>query len=185
VIAGKLDGSHLDNEDLEFVVAGEGDEGPYEKKFNLCFLRPLPIEVDGLPFPGNRTNCIFPPILPRPEPEKSAAQNFIERLWAFLTIKNLLDEKASEKERRISELTEDDADQATTTEAAEVTAMSSRRSDGAGAAGKSRKERATELAIKYNFVTKLTSLVVSKPPPAGEKQVWKTLYYFCPCYFSH
>merc|ERR1712038_207028 len=61
--------------------------------------------------------------------------SFIERLWAFLTIEKLLEEKADNKN-----MTEED-----------------------------REERATEIALKYNFVTDLTSLVVVKPKsPANE-----------------
>lgn len=67
--------------------------------------------------------CIpFPPINIRPV-------NFIERLWAHLTIEKLLDDKANH-----GNLTEAE-----------------------------RKEEATDLALKYNFVTDLTSLVVVKP----------------------
>jgi len=63
-----------------------------------------------------------PPIRTRPV-------NFIERLWAHLTIEKLLDDKADN-----GNLTEEE-----------------------------RKNEATDIALKYNFVTDLTSLVVVKP----------------------
>merc|ERR1712165_672819 len=70
-------------------------------------------------------HCIPNPFPPAPQNPPS----FIERLWAFLTIEKLLDEKADNKN-----MTEMD-----------------------------REEKATEIALKYNFVTDLTSLVVVKP----------------------
>merc|ERR1712117_25943 len=70
-------------------------------------------------------HCIPHPFPPVPESPPS----FIERLWAFLTIEKLLDEKADNKN-----MTKED-----------------------------REEKATEIALKYNFVTDLTSLVVAKP----------------------
>merc|ERR1712038_958284 len=70
-------------------------------------------------------HCIPHPFPPAPQSPPS----FIERLWAFLTIEKLLDEKADNKN-----MTEED-----------------------------REEKATEIALKYNFVTDLTSLVVVKP----------------------
>merc|ERR1712038_1124684 len=70
-------------------------------------------------------HCIPHPFPPVPQSPPS----FIERLWAFLTIEKLLDEKADNKN-----MTEED-----------------------------REEKATEIALKYNFVTDLTSLVVVKP----------------------
>jgi len=75
------------------------------------------------------TGLIYPfPCIPFPE-IKIRPVNFIERLWAHLTIEKLLDDKADNKE-----LTEAE-----------------------------RKEEATDIALKYNFVTDLTSLVVVKP----------------------
>merc|ERR1712117_534757 len=70
-------------------------------------------------------HCIPHPFPPVPQ----STPSFIERLWAFLTIEKLLDEKADNKN-----MTEED-----------------------------REEKATEIALKYNFVTDLTSLVVVKP----------------------
>jgi len=71
-------------------------------------------------------HCIPPNPFP---PAPQSPPSFIEKLWAFLTIEKLLDEKADNKN-----MTEED-----------------------------REEKATEIALKYNFVTDLTSLVVVKP----------------------
>merc|ERR1712117_917518 len=76
-------------------------------------------------------HCIPHPFPPVPQSPPS----FIEKLWAFLTIEKLLDEKADNKN-----MTEED-----------------------------REEKATEIALKYNFVTDLTSLVVVKPKSPTNK----------------
>merc|ERR1712241_1250793 len=77
-------------------------------------------------------HCIPPNPLP---PASQSPPSFIERLWAFLTIEKLLDEKADNKN-----MTEED-----------------------------REEKATEIALKYNFVTDLTSLVVVKPKSSSNE----------------
>ena len=175
VIAGQITDESLENEEIEVVIGGEGDDGIYEKRFNLCFLRPLPLPISVDPEDNSShvaldsirdpSRCIYPPILPKPQPERSEAQNFIERLWAFLTIKNLLDEKLSTKEKRITELmthenssTEDNSEERLDKE--KPFALPSQ-SD----VKSSRTEKAIELALKYNFVTKVTSLIVTRPPP--------------------
>jgi len=76
-------------------------------------------------------HCIPHPFPPAPQSPPS----FIERLWAFLTIEKLLDEKADNKN-----MTDED-----------------------------REEKATEIALKYNFVTDLTSLVVVKPKSSSNE----------------
>lgn len=171
VIAGKISDGGLENGEAELIVAGEGDAGPYEKKFNLCFLRPAPIpaesQSESVPFvPNGHPDCIFPPIIPRPEPEeeRSDAQNFIERLWAFLTIKNLLDDKILVRGDDENGDVIDDVSTATDETSDEAAASSyTTRIDTGEPRKKSRKERAMELALRYNFVTKLTSLVVTQP----------------------
>merc|ERR1712096_386361 len=74
--------------------------------------------------------CIppWPPLPPLP-PKKRRPANFIERLWAFLTIQKLLDDKADNGDMGVKE----------------------------------RNEEAIDIALKYNFVTELTSFVVVKP----------------------
>jgi len=113
IIAGQITDESVENEEVEIVISGDGDEGIYEKRFNLCFHRPLPLPINVEENSSNvyldtlrdPSRCIIPPIHPNPQPVQSDSQNFIERLWAFLTIKNLLDEKLSTKEKRITELT--------------------------------------------------------------------------------
>ncbi|XP_067243926.1 inter-alpha-trypsin inhibitor heavy chain H3-like isoform X2 [Chanodichthys erythropterus] len=61
--------------------------------------------------------------------DRSGQENFTERLWAFLTVKQLL-----EKEVTLQGQEKDDA-----------------------------KKKALDLSLKYNFVTPLTSMVVTKP----------------------
>nr|CAD7572961.1 unnamed protein product [Timema californicum] len=72
------------------------------------------------------TGLICPRIV-KPEIIPGHKRNFMERMWAFLTIQQLLDKITAE---------EDNA---------------------------SLKQKALELALKYSFVTSLTSLVVVKP----------------------
>ena len=98
-----------DESELKLVVEGEGVQGPVRFPILPCF-RP------GL-------DCLPPP---RP---RIRTENFIERLWAYLTIEKLLNDKADHGEATREE----------------------------------REQRATEIALEYNFVTDLTSLVVVKP----------------------
>ena len=64
-------------------------------------------EQQQLQIQQQQQNCdiIIPEIQPVP---KTEAENFIERLWAYLSIKNLLDENSTEKkDRRKQELQND------------------------------------------------------------------------------
>jgi len=97
-----------------FLLRGEGNATTTARPTGLTHIHPC------IPFP-------LPPTMTRPV-------NFIERLWAHLTIEKLLDDKAENKD-----LTEDE-----------------------------RKDKATDIALKYNFVTDLTSLVVVKPAAENE-----------------
>jgi uncharacterized protein YegL len=178
IIAGKLSEESSNEEDIEVVVGGEGYQGHYEQRFSLCHLMPRPLPIDFNPFNASADmeveshdphywwpdgRCILPPINPKPKPVGKKPTNFIERLWAFLTIKNLLDEKVSDKEKRISELTNDE----TTTmdsDADETFAPKALPSKIRETPKKSTsEEKALELALKYNFVTRLTSLIVTRP----------------------
>lgn len=91
---------------------------PFEDDQNTTSERPLTLE--------HRPHW---PCLPPLPPKQKPQVNFIERLWAFLTIEKLLDDKA----------------------------------DNGNSTEEERKDKATELALQYNFVTDLTSLVVVKP----------------------
>ena len=72
-----------------------------------------------------------------PDLPNTRVPNFIERLWAYLTIEKLLNDKA----------------------------------DNGGLSKDVRDEVATEIALKYNFVTKLTSLVVVKPNVTSDQKI--------------
>ena len=84
VIAGKLnfDGKPK----LVIKIDGQGEEGQFVK--TICF--------GG----DDRDGCDVTVSENLPRPPKSEAENFIERLWAYLTIKNLLDENVTEKSSR-------------------------------------------------------------------------------------
>ncbi|XP_063240182.1 uncharacterized protein LOC134540990 isoform X2 [Bacillus rossius redtenbacheri] len=80
-----------------------------------------------------RSSCICKPtVLPKQECE------YMERLWAFLTIKQLLDHVAADTDVAVN------------------------------------KKQALELALKYSFVTPLTSLVVVKPDEIKEETSTET-----------
>ena len=189
IVAGQISNDKPETEDVEVIVGGEAANGIYEKRFNLCFWKaqPLPIEFDPIenknnngligpdifppPYPGN---CILPPIKPKQVSRTSG--NFIERLWAFLTIKNLLDDKISEKEKRIEELTASSGEDIATTVGPDSKEFEDDEKDNneptvlpiklkESPKKSSREEKALELALQYNFVTKLTSLVVTRPQP--------------------
>ena len=91
----------------------------------------------------------------KPTIVRSDAENFIERLWAFLTIQNLLDDANREESSPnfVEEITTKSSIEkdivSNTTETIEIE--------------KSDRDRALDIALKYNFVTDVTSLVVRKP----------------------
>merc|ERR1712190_107967 len=99
-------------------------------------------------FPGD--GCIpFPS--PRPREPTSEAQNFVERLWAFKTINELL--KKSDEEEKDAEAA--DEDESVAVEEEEIASVDPPK--------KNSKQKALDLSVRYNFVTPLTSLVVTKP----------------------
>merc|ERR1719367_1710121 len=123
IIAGKLESSNVQQkeveDELEIIVLAEGSSSRYSEKILPCAMpRPLPVQLrlgdgvnqnvsEGLNMtePSDMISipefpCISwprPPVLPNPNSgssiPKSESENFIERLWAYLTIENLLDEK--------------------------------------------------------------------------------------------
>ena len=172
VIAGKLDisGIEIEEEEIEIIILGEGQDNllnrlQYREEIQAC-PRPLPTtynntnannysEYSDYQWPSY--TCFpwpIPPQIPQqmPRQPKSDAENFIERLWAFLTIENLLDEKLSKAEGN------EDIFPNNTTNSTERDIMHKPRSN---------KEKALDLALQYNFVTRLTSLVVIKPDNNG------------------
>merc|ERR1719336_194721 len=96
----------------------------------------------------------------KPKVFKTDAENFIERLWAFLTIQNLLEE-SNEKEENFDDSSYSPPLRTSPTiiNDDELEKMNETISE----KKKSSKEKAIEIALKYNFVTDVTSLIVKKP----------------------
>jgi len=142
------DGDYIDSlPPPELIVNGESRDGGYQKKIQIpwrCEPHPRPVDWQQ----SNHTlpefpDFIRPPFLPCvAAPPAQRPVNFIERLWAFLTLENLLDDKKSFKKTGSQE---DDT-----------------------LSDEERKEKAIELALKYNFVSDVTSLVVVKPKKASD-----------------
>jgi len=136
----------------------------------------MPPMSDIIPPPFWPDRCI--PLPPRPVEPQSDAQNFIERLWAFLTIKDLLDEKESalaEKKKELIELevedntelpTKDDDDSEEEDEAKKPEEFQ----EFPKTPEMTNREKALELALRYNFVTELTSLIVVRPNATEEDE---------------
>jgi uncharacterized protein YegL len=155
VIAGKLENTVEDNH-VEIIVSGVGKSSTYKEIISRCVNYPDYVDYDDCcnqlycdykPHPCDRyiepcipwqipSSPLPEPLLPVAREDKSDAENFIERLWAFLTIQNLLDEK--ENKNNIQEQDNNDEQESDT-------------------------DKVLNLALKYNFVTTLTSLVVVKP----------------------
>jgi hypothetical protein len=181
IIAGKLEivDDKIEEEEIKIVIIGQGQgmSSSYNQTIRPCELPPMPrplpygndvedvnstlskwlnISNPYIPTSSNWLNISNPNVamyhpcipLPKPQQPKSEAENFIERLWAFLSIENFLDEKLSKLEiekillQNITNTTLED----------EMANQS-----------KLNKEKALDLALQYNFVTKLTSLVIVKP----------------------
>ena len=183
IVAGKLEMSEAGNEilkeEIEIIVLAEGNSSKYKEKIKPCEPIPMPRlfpvsllpdydlseeDADNSSTIVNDTETVDamfihrPPCIPWPMPPhtpptnstpktlKSESENFLERLWAYLTIENLLDEKVSkaEKDKMIIQgqnITD------------ESLANQTKLDEG----------KALKLALEYNFVTKLTSLVVVQP----------------------
>merc|ERR1719244_1287379 len=89
VVVGKLNSKEEDGM-LSIVLMGEQFDGKYRKEMDICLgPRALPVNnQDSLPLPAlsNPSSCI-----PQPQyPERSAEQNFMQKLHAFVNIKQLL-----------------------------------------------------------------------------------------------
>jgi len=114
-------------------------------------------------FPGD--GCIpFPS--PRPREPTSEAQNFVERLWAFKTINELL-KKSDEEEKDAEAAGEDESDES---DAVEEKMVEEEEIVSADPPKKNSKQKALDLSLRYNFVTPLTSLVVTKPKKSDTEE---------------
>jgi len=97
------------------------------------------------------------PFIPVPQPiwKQTPTEKFMERLWAFKRINYLLGDQA-ECTRGIDEFADDEELPQTTTEAIENT------ENDLESNGDKCKEEAIRLALEYNFVTDVTSMVVEE-----------------------
>jgi len=102
IIAGKLEDDVPEGEILSVKVVGEGKKGVYEKTFEICLyeegtpedLTILYSDTDVVP------SCYFPPLYP----PRSNTQQFMQKLHAFLNIKQLIKKSDSESEKKALEL---------------------------------------------------------------------------------
>jgi len=110
-------------------------------------------------FPGD--GCIpFPS--PKPREPTSEAQNFVERLWAFKTINELL-KKSDEEEKDAKAAVEDEDVLKDESDPVEEEMVEEEEVISVDPPKKSSKQKALDLSLRYNFVTPLTSLVVTSP----------------------
>ena len=173
-------------EEIEIVVIAEGESSKYNENIKVCedfpMPRPLPLRplqdydlIDGSTIDNmtavnfteelvvlytHRSPCIpwpnlpnIPPTNSTPQEERSESQNFLERLWAYLTIEDLLDEKVSKVEKNKMLL---QGHNITDEAIANKTRLD--------------KAKALKLALDYNFVTQLTSLVVVQPDNSASQE---------------
>jgi len=193
VIAGKIDENRI--EGVEVIISGEGKNGTVMRHLTICPLPkplPLPIEVEATEGEGQvvpdevtplRPNYpTLPGCIPFPQPKPreptSEAQNFIERLWAFKTINELLKKSDEEEKNAEAEIEDEESNEAEikdeeTNEAEEeedesISVEEVDREIPIVPPNKSSKQKAVDLSLKYNFVTPLTSLVVTRPKPTND-----------------
>merc|ERR1711971_252744 len=159
-IAGVLPNYEEINE-IQVKINAQTDLGPFEDLYVLkpCLRNHL---ENPRSFPTNEnheTNDIgrcFPYIpIPQVEWQQTPTEKFMERLWAFKRINYLLDDQV-ECEKGINEFTDDDELPQVTTESTEDSEIDLK-------SNKDRcKDEAIRLALKYNFVTDVTSMVVEE-----------------------
>merc|ERR1711962_991578 len=156
-ITGTLPNYEKINE-IQVKINAQTDLGPFEELFVLtACLRDNPRS-----FPDNEdheiidTDRCFPYIpIPQFEWKQTPTEKFMERLWAFKRINYLLDDQV-ECTKGIDEFAADEELSETTTESNETHGIDSE-------SNKDKcKEEAIRLALKYNFVTDVTSMVVEE-----------------------
>jgi len=105
VVAGKLNNNLDKKKDmLSIVLLGEQIDGKYKKEMNICLPpRALPVnDEDSSPLPAlsdplDQESLTSSSCIPQPQyPERSAEQNFMKRLHAFVNIKQLLKREDNE-----------------------------------------------------------------------------------------
>merc|ERR1711962_373348 len=142
--------------EIQVKINAQTDLGPFEDLFILTpCLRDHPRS-----FPDNEdheiidTDRCFPYIpIPQFEWKQTPTEKFMERLWAFKRINYLLDDQV-ECTKGIDEFAADEELSETTTESNENQEVELN--------GDKCKEEAIRLALKYNFVTDVTSMVVEE-----------------------
>merc|ERR1712183_1086320 len=163
IVAGKIKEMATVEEEIQpeiIIQASQYIPQKYESKILPCYLR----NESDINVAESEAWLVDESVLKRPslcipinKPKiiRSDAENFIERLWAFLTIQNLLDD--ANKEESSSNFIEE-----ITTKSSIEKDMVSNTTDNKEIE-KSDRDRALDIALKYNFVTDVTSLVVRKP----------------------
>merc|ERR1711962_39517 len=154
-ITGTLPNYEKINE-IQVKINAQTDLGPFEELFVLtACLRDNPRS-----FPDNEdheiidTDRCFPYIpIPQFEWKQTPTEKFMERLWAFKRINYLLEDQV-ECTKGIDEFADDEELSETTTESNENQEVELN--------GDKCKEEAIRLALKYNFVTDVTSMVVEE-----------------------
>eukprot|EP00091_Calanus_sinicus_P023555 TRINITY_DN800_c0_g1_i6.p1 TRINITY_DN800_c0_g1~~TRINITY_DN800_c0_g1_i6.p1 ORF type:complete len:851 (-),score=229.46 TRINITY_DN800_c0_g1_i6:131-2683(-) len=96
IITGKLDqNKKQDNEMLSITVVGDGRDGPYKKDLVICLRSD--IEQDNQDLEDTERRSLLIPIIPPSlctippyHPPRSLAQDFMQKLHAFINIKQLI-----------------------------------------------------------------------------------------------
>merc|ERR1711976_824897 len=144
--------------EIQVKINAQTDLGPFEDLFILTpCLRDHPRS-----FPDNEDHEIidigrcFPYIpIPQFEWKQTPTEKFMERLWAFKRINYLLNDQA-ECIKGIDEFADNEELPETTTDSIEIQGIDSESNEDKC------KEKAIRLALKYNFVTDVTSMVVEE-----------------------
>merc|ERR1712223_2022873 len=165
LIAGTFPEEKQVNE-IEVIMKAKNQIGSIEKFFYLrpCYF-PHPVtlpESSGniLPRPSKLPRIInpdrcFPTIIPQPIWKQSSTEMFMERLWAYKRINYLLSDN-TECTKAISNYDEG-LDSITAPSEEKIDEVNSEKEENTDC-----ENEATKLALKYNFVTDLTSLVIEE-----------------------
>merc|ERR1711956_181790 len=140
------------------IMKGKDQVGAYENIIILrpcTFIRPtarpkpLPGKIPNFPIPDR---C-FPIITPQPIWEQSPTEQFMERLWAYKRINYLKEDKTNCTKAIDNNLNDDNIPETTAKPEEEYEDENE---------NEECDDEALRLALKYNFVTDLTSLVIEE-----------------------
>merc|ERR1712048_518417 len=152
--------------EIEVIMKAKNQIGSIEKFFYLrpCYI-PHPVTLpkssgNVLPHPSKLPRIInpdrcFPTIIPQPIWKQSSTEIFMERLWAYKRINYLLSD-STECTKAISNYDEG-LDSITAPSEEKIDEVNSEKEENTDC-----ENEATKLALKYNFVTDLTSLVIEE-----------------------